>query len=140
MNPKDCMKPDRDPCPCGSVRSYPECCGIYHAGVPAPDAQSLMRSRYCAYVLCNEQYLLATWHPNTRPDSIPLSKAQKWLGLTVIDAICTGEHSAEVEFVARSRVSNTAAIRLHERSRFVREDGKWLYVDGDFASPGQRKR
>ena len=134
------MKPHRDPCPCGSTRAYPECCGLYHSGVPAPDAQSLMRSRYCAYVLCNEQYLLATWHPNTRPDSIPFSKDQKWLGLSVIDARPTGEHSAEVEFIARSRVSNTAAQRLHERSRFVREAGRWLYVDGDFVSPGQRKR
>jgi SEC-C motif domain protein len=134
------MKPHRDPCPCGSTRSYPECCGLYHAGVPAPDAQSLMRSRYCAYVLCNEQYLLETWHPNTRPAAIPLSKDQKWLGLTVIAASPTGEHAAEVEFIARSRVSNAAALRLHERSRFVREDGRWLYVDGDFVSPGQRKR
>ena len=134
------MKPHRDPCPCGSTRSYPECCGLYHSGVSAPDAQSLMRSRYCAYVLCNEQYLLATWHPNTRPDSIPFSKDQKWLGLSVIDVSPTGEHSAEVEFIARSRVSNTAAQRLHERSRFVREAGRWLYVDGDFVSAGQRKR
>jgi SEC-C motif-containing protein len=99
-----------------------------------------MRSRYCAYVLSNESYLLATWHPNTRPDSIPFSKDQKWLGLSVIDASVTGEHSAEVEFIARSRVSNAAALRLHERSRFVREDGRWLYVDGDFVTPGQRKR
>ena len=134
------MKSHRDPCPCGSTHPYPECCGLYHAGAPAPDAQSLMRSRYCAYVLCNEPYLLATWHPSTRPDSIPLDPAQKWLGLTVLDAKATGELSAEVEFIARSRVSNAAALRLHERSRFVREDGRWLYVDGDFVTPAQRKQ
>jgi SEC-C motif-containing protein len=131
------MKPRRDPCSCGSARLYPECCDLYHAVVPAPDAQSLMRSRYSAYVLCNEQYLLATWHPRTRPDSVPFSKGQKWLGLSVIDTKVTGEHSAEVEFVARSRVSNAAALRLHERSRFVREDGRWLYVDGDFVDPAR---
>ena len=134
------MPSTQNPCPCGSTHPYPECCGLYHAGAPAPDAQSLMRSRYCAYVLCNEPYLLATWHPSTRPASIPLDPAQKWLGLTVLDAKATGELSAEVEFIARSRVSNAAALRLHERSRFVREDGRWLYVDGDFVTPAQRKQ
>jgi len=90
-----------------------------------------MRSRYCAYILCNERYLLETWHPNTRPPSIAFSKNQKWLGLSVIDARTTGADSAEVEFIARSRLSNAAAVRQHERSRFVREGGRWLYVDGD---------
>ena len=126
------MKSARDSCPCGSTRRYAECCGHWHAGGPAPDPQSLMRSRYSAYVLCNEQYLLATWHPSTRPDSIPFSKNQKWLGLSVIDTSVTGDASAEVEFIARSRVSNAAAVRQHERSRFVREGGRWFYVAGDF--------
>jgi SEC-C motif-containing protein len=93
-----------------------------------------MRSRYAAYVLCNEQYLLATWHPDTRPASIPFSKNQKWLGLNVIDASTTGSASAEVEFIARSRVSNAAALRHHERSRFVREGERWLYVDGEMVA------
>ena len=128
----------RDICPCGSTRLYPECCGLWHAGAPVPDAQSLMRSRYSAYVLCNEQYLLETWHPRTRPGSIPFSKNQKWLGLSVIDAGITGADSAEVEFIARSRVSNAAAVRQHERSRFVREGGRWFYVDGDLVE--QRPR
>ena len=98
-----------------------------------------MRSRYCAYVLCNERYLLMTWHPSTRPGSIPFSKNQKWLGLNVIDASITGATSAEVEFIARSRVSNAAAVRQHERSRFVREDGRWFYVDGDLVEQRPRK-
>ena len=90
-----------------------------------------MRSRYSAFALCNEQYLLATWHPDTRPASIRFNKAQKWLGLRIVDARVTGDASAEVEFIARSRASNAAAVRLHERSRFVREGGRWFYVDGD---------
>jgi SEC-C motif domain protein len=102
-----------------------------HAGGAPPEAQSLMRSRYCAFVLCNEPYLLATWHPSTRPGSVSFNSQQKWLGLRIIDASATGTDSAEVEFVARSRVSNAAAVRHHERSRFVRENGRWLYVDGD---------
>jgi SEC-C motif-containing protein len=98
-----------------------------------------MRSRYCAYVLCNEQYLLATWHSSTRPGSIPFSKNQKWLGLNVIDASVTGGATAEVEFIARSRVSNAAAVRQHERSRFVREGGRWFYVNGDLVEQRPRK-
>ena len=133
------MNSARDPCPCGSTRLYPECCGLWHAGAVAPDAKSLMRSRYCAYVLCNERYLLMTWYPSTRPGSIPFSKNQKWLGLNVIDASITGATSAEVEFIARSRVSNAAAVRQHERSRFVREGGRWFYVDGDLVEQRPRK-
>ena len=90
-----------------------------------------MRSRYSAFVLCNEPYLLTTWHPSTRPDSVPFSKNVKWLGLRIVGSRVTGEASAEVEFVARSRASNAAAVLLHERSRFVREGGKWFYVNGD---------
>ena len=93
-----------------------------------------MRSRYCAFVLCNEQYLLTSWHPSSRPASIPFNSQQKWLGLRVIAASLTGNDSAEVEFIARSRVSNAAAVRHHERSRFVRENGRWLYVDGDLVA------
>jgi len=93
-----------------------------------------MRSRYCAFVLCNEQYLLTSWHPSSRPASIPFNRQQKWLGLRVIAASLTGNDSAEVEFIARSRVSNAAAVRHHERSRFVRENGRWLYVDGDLVA------
>jgi SEC-C motif domain protein len=90
-----------------------------------------MRSRYSAFVLCNEQYLLATWHPSTRPEAIPFDKNQKWLGLRIVDTRVTGDDSAEVEFIARSKVSNASAVRLHERSRFVRDGGRWFYVDGD---------
>ena len=98
-----------------------------------------MRSRYCAFVLCNEEYLLATWHPSTRPGSIAFNSKQKWLGLRVINASVTGKDSAEVQFIARSRVNNAAAVRQQERSRFVREGGRWFYVDGDVSgTPGQQ--
>jgi len=125
------MDPSKEPCPCGSSRAYGTCCAVWHAGTPVPDAQSLMRSRYSAFVLCNEPYLLATWHPGTRPQSIPFNRNQKWLGLRIVEARLTGEDRAEVEFIALSRVSNAAAVRQHERSRFVREGGRWFYVDGD---------
>ena len=120
-------------CPCGSTRGYQLCCGPLHDGALAPDATVLMRSRYSAYVLGNECYLLATWHPSTRPTHLSFDPQQRWLGLTVMDAKSTGDSVAEVEFIARYRVGGATASRLHERSRFVRDAGRWLYVDGDIA-------
>jgi SEC-C motif-containing protein len=119
------------PCPCGNQKSYAECCGRCHSGNPAPDAESLMRSRYSAYVKHLETYLLATWHPTTRPERLDLAAAAatKWLGLEVKRHEVTGADSASVEFVARFKVGGRAQ-RQHELSRFVREDGRWYYVDG----------
>ncbi len=88
-----------------------------------------MRSRYAAYVLKLASYLLATWHPSTRPSSIDLD-TPKWLGLQVRHHQETGD-TATVEFVARYKVGGKAH-RLHEVSRFIREDGRWYYVDGEF--------
>ncbi len=89
-----------------------------------------MRSRYSAFVLGLTEYLLATWHPSTRPASMALEPGAHWLGLEIKDHRRTGADSAEVTFVARFRVAGRA-VRQHERSRFVREGGRWLYVDGD---------
>ena len=98
----------------------------------APDAETLMRSRYTAFTLDELDYLLDTWHVSTRPASLePNGLGVKWLGLQVrAHSIQDADH-ATVEFVARSR-HNGKATRLHEISRFVREDGRWFYVDGDF--------
>ena len=122
-----------NPCPCGTDRAYAACCGRYHAGEAAPDAEALMRSRYSAFVTGNADYLRATWHPDTRPDELGLDApgAQKttWLGLTVKSHRVTGPETAEVEFVARYRVGGGSAVRMAERSRFVREGGRWFYID-----------
>ncbi len=126
-------------CPCGRVDAkkrpvpYADCCGRFadHFNTtPAPDAEHLMRSRYSAFVREQADYLLATWHPSTRPASLEFDAGAKWLGLEVRQHQVTGADTAEVEFVARYRVQGQA-VRLHERSRFVREDGRWFYVDGD---------
>ena len=89
-----------------------------------------MRSRYSAYVLGLEDYLLATWHASTRPAALNLGDGTppKWLGLEV-KAHTAGDDGATVEFVARCRVGGRAQ-RMHELSRFLREDGRWFYVDG----------
>ena len=90
-----------------------------------------MRSRYSAYVLGLREYLLATWHPSTRPAAIdPDPPGLRWLGLELRRATHIDETHATVEFVARSKLGGRAH-RLHETSRFVRDDGRWYYVDGD---------
>jgi SEC-C motif-containing protein len=97
----------------------------------APSAEALMRSRYSAFVLGLRDYLLATWHISTRPaDLEPDPPGMKWLGLDVKRAIQQDADHATVEFVARSKLAGRAH-RLHELSRFVREQGRWYYVDGD---------
>lgn len=121
------------PCPCGGA-DYAACCGRYHAGEPAPSAEALMRSRYSAYVLGDAAYLLATWHPSSRPNSLDLageSPRPKWLGLDVKGCADIDSDHATVEFVARYKV-NGRAFRMHEISRFLREDGRWYYLDGKF--------
>lgn len=73
-------------CPCGRIKQYADCCGRYLDGAEvAPAAEALMRSRYTAYTLGREDYLLATWHHSTRPSSLELSGEPrcKWLGLEI---------------------------------------------------------
>jgi SEC-C motif-containing protein len=122
--------PSAESCPCGNQKALAECCGPFIDGRDAATtAEALMRSRYSAYVRMNEAYLLATWHPSTRPVVLDLSPAQ-WIGLTVKRHEQQDESHAIVEFVARYKVGGRAH-KLHETSRFVREDGRWLYVDGE---------
>lgn len=127
------------PCPCRTAqdaRPYTACCGRYHAGelhLQAPDAQALMRSRYSAFVLGLADYLRDTWHASTRPARIePDPPGLKWLGLEVrCHAMQDADH-ATVEFTARSKLGGRAH-RLVETSRFVRENGRWFYVDAESA-------
>jgi SEC-C motif-containing protein len=124
-----------NPCPCGTGRDYAACCGRYHGGEPAPDAEALMRSRYSAFVTGDADYLRTTWHPDTRPADLgldaPGALRTTWLGLSVKQHRVTGPDTAEVEFVARYRSGGGSAVRLHERGRFIRSEGRWLYVDGE---------
>ncbi len=123
-------------CPCGSGRDYAACCGRYIEGGRLPDtAEQLMRSRYTAYVLARQDYLQQTWHASTRPADlgVAVTDAVKWLGLQIkrTQAGGAGDSEGLVEFVARYKVGGKAE-RLHEASRFVRENGRWLYLDGEF--------
>ncbi|GGV68111.1 YchJ family protein [Streptomyces massasporeus] len=116
-------------CPCGLPQAYEACCGRFHSGAAAaPTAETLMRSRYCAFVQGDVAYLLRTWHPRTRPGRLELDPGMRWTGLEVLGA---SEGSAfhttgTVEFRASYRGGS-----LHELSRFERVDGAWVYVDGE---------
>lgn len=92
-----------------------------------------MRSRYVAYVLHDSEYLLATWHPDYRPSTLVFDDRQRWLGLRIkrVEDGHEGSTTGLVEFVARYKIAGRG-FRLHEVSRFVCTDGKWLYVDGTF--------
>ncbi|MDD5242109.1 MAG: YchJ family metal-binding protein [Sulfuricella sp.] len=121
------------PCPCGLPHSYEDCCGRYTCGrISAPTAEALMRSRYVAYTLRLEPYLLATWHPDTRPVALNLDTGPqpKWLGLQVKRHRQIDETHAEVEFVARCKTGGRAH-RIHETSQFKYEGGCWYYLDGE---------
>jgi len=120
------------PCPCGKPADYAVCCGRYiDGGANAPDAEALMRSRYTAFTLGRETYLLATWHPDTRPAELDLDADDtKWLGLNVKKHVRQDETHATVEFVARYRIAGKG-YRLDELSRFVKQDGRWYYRDGE---------
>lgn len=129
--------PSASPCPCGSGRAHDACCGALHAafaagqGLRAATPEALMRSRYAAFVRDLRPYLLASWHASTRPAELaPPEPGLKWLGLDVKRSALQDPDHGTVEFVARSKLGGRAR-RLHEVSRFVREQGQWFYVDGD---------
>ncbi|MCX2925841.1 YchJ family protein [Streptomyces sp. NEAU-W12] len=118
------------PCPCGLLETYEACCGRFHSGAAAaPTAERLMRSRYCAFVRLDAGYLLRTWHPRTRPERIDLDPGMRWTGLEILEA------AAGSAFHSTGTVTFRASYRggsLHERSRFERVDGAWMYLDGEF--------
>ncbi|GGR39019.1 YchJ family protein [Deinococcus ruber] len=121
-------------CMCGSGKKYAVCCGPLHAGRNARTCEQLMRSRYSAYVLRLEAYLLHTWHPATRPARLNLENDQtRWLGLKIHSREDggPGDGVGWVSFSASYR-SGQDTHTLTERSEFVRlPEGRWVYVDGE---------
>ena len=119
-------------CPCLSGLTYDDCCGRLHAGVAtAQTAEQLMRSRFSAFAVGDADYLLATWHPTTRPPSLELDDDRRWYRLDVLATRAGGPFDTDgvVEFEAFYRTSNGSGSQ-RESSRFVREGGQWFYVDG----------
>ncbi len=130
----------RDPCPCGSGAAYTDCCGRFIGGAETPQtAEQLMRSRYSAYSRGDAVWLRATWHPETRPGEVRTNPQVRWIGLRVIDreAGGPGDRQGIVEFIARYQQGGRT-FRLHERSRFNREGGRWFYFNGENEPRGHR--
>jgi len=121
-------------CPCLSGETYGACCGRFHRGeADAPTAERLMRSRFSAFAVGDAAYLLATWHPRSRPAHLELDPDLRWTRLDILRTTGGGMLSIDgtVEFRAhyRSGSRDGAAGSQHEVSRFVREGGRWFYVD-----------
>ena len=130
-------------CPCNSKEELEECCGPILAGTKlAPTAETLMRSRYVAYVLEDYPHVLRTCHETTRPDEDEFDDGQKvdWCGLEIRHTEAGGEDDDEgvVEFVASYKTKG-AVLGLHEKASFIKEDGQWFYVDGDIIKPSQAR-
>lgn len=119
-------------CPCGSGAAYLHCCAPLHQKTRnAETAESLMRSRYSAYVLQLPDYLLYSWHPQTRPLA-EFDWNRQWQGLEIVQTRL-GQREDKlgyVEFIARFELNGTAGS-LHETSRFQRFQGRWVYLDGE---------
>ena len=127
------MSDAEDSCHCGSGRPFGDCCRPFLNGdAIAATAEQLMRSRYSGFVEEQADYLLATWHPDTRPSRVRFDPKQRWLGLRVkaTEDGGVGDDAGIVEFVARYKI-NGRGHRLHENSRFEKIDGRWYYLDGE---------
>lgn len=132
-------------CPCGSGRALGTCCGPLLDGEPAATAEQLMRSRYTAYALGFGDYVLRTWHGSTRPAALDTA-LPVWQGLEIVAAEAggVGDEAGTVEFRARYLDRGRPGV-LHETSRFAREHGRWVYVDGRLhpavskAAPGRNR-
>lgn len=123
-------------CPCGSAQEYSLCCQPYLSGdKAAPVPSRLMRSRYCAFVMKDANYLIDTWHPSCearafRADIEAGFAHTEWLGLTIFEEAPGGDASEGfVSFVARYREQGKPGAII-ERSRFLKEHGRWYYIDG----------
>jgi SEC-C motif-containing protein len=109
---------------------YDDCCGRLHRGeADAATAEALMRSRFSAFAVGDAAYLARSWHPSTRPKNVRVQAGQEWIRLDVL-ATAKGnllDAEGEVEFLAHYRQGGRSGA-LHELSRFVRQDGRWVYL------------
>lgn len=122
-------------CPCNSKQKYVLCCGKYHKGkLHAPTAETLMRSRFSAYVTKNIQYIYRTWSIDTRPP-LYILRAENDQVFTQLEIISSengqiSDTTGTVEFIASYILGNSEQVHQHhEHSYFLKKQGKWEYVN-----------
>ncbi len=130
------------PCPCGSGNKYKKCCQPYHRGAWPDSALLLMKSRYSAYALGQSRYIIDTTHPDN-PDHTEDTAA--WLA--EIEAFSEQTEFRRLEILEFEGGDEEAFVTFHatfgdgemvERSRFVCEEGKWLYHSGEFLGNSEK--
>lgn len=120
-----------EPCPCGRKATYLNCCARLHTGrAEAATPEELMRARYSAFVRGDAAYLFSSWSAETRPPRFDTVETRDWIGLTIERSESLAADRATVTFTARYREAG-AERKLREKSLFRRENGRWVYVDGD---------
>ena len=130
-----------DTCPCGSQKKYKKCCKPFHDNITFPKtALELMKSRYCAYAIEKSEYIILTTHQNNRDfntdtkvwnnDILDFSRNTKFEKLEILEFI-DGQTESFVTFKANI-TQNKQDVSFIEKSRFVKENGKWQYIDGEF--------
>jgi SEC-C motif-containing protein len=136
--PRRSALPTTAPCPCGLPAAYGDCCGRLHSGgAVAPTAEALMRSRFSAFAVRDEPYLLRSWHPDTRPGQVDFDPGMRWAALEIMETTEGSAFHSTGTVTFRARYSQDGAKgELVERSRFVRHGGAWVYVDGVFPESG----
>ncbi|TAA47973.1 YchJ family protein [Corallincola spongiicola] len=126
-------------CPCGSSNAYSACCGVYHCGQAlAPTCEALMRSRFCAFVKHDGDYLYATHHPDfrgtdTAADFVASARETQWLRLQVLASQGGAlDNDGWVRF--KAWFMQQGKVYVHEEhSQFTRLEQRWVYTQGDFA-------
>ena len=130
-----------DNCPCGSLIKYKKCCKSFHENIKTPiNALELMKSRYCAYAIEKSEYIISTTHQKNRDfntdtkvwnnDILDYSRNTKFEKLEILEFI-DGQTESFVTFKANI-TQNKQDVSFIEKSRFVKENGKWQYIDGEF--------
>lgn len=130
-----------DNCPCGSLIKYKKCCKSFHENIKTPiNALELMKSRYCAYAIEKSEYIISTTHQKNRDfntdtkvwnnDILDFSRNTKFEKLEILEFI-DGQTESFVTFKANI-TQNKQDVSFIEKSRFIKENGKWQYIDGEF--------